>query len=85
MNHPRTNFLEILRERLQVQGGKIYRHMQMFAFSKIIMFQAFLGIRVKFVRWDENSLAGVKIHQVDTNETVKCVESNTSYNSTFLN
>ena len=61
---------------------KIFRPVKMLIFALIIVFLTFLGLRVKFSRWDKNSLGGQKIHQVDTSETIKCVKSSFDiYNS----
>ena len=54
-------------------GGGIFRPK---IIVTIIVFLTFLGFGVKFSRWGKNSLYGVKIHQVGTSKTVKCVGSN---------
>ena len=47
--------------------------MKMLVLAIIVVFLTFLGLGIKFARWGEISLAGVKIHQMGTSETVKCV------------
>ena len=57
---------------VQIRGG-IFRPTKMLAFAMIIVFLTFLGLGIKFSRWGKNPLDGVKIHQVDTSETVRYV------------
>ena len=49
---------------------------KMLVFAMIIAFLKFLGLGIKFSRWDKKSLGRGKIHQVGISETVKCVGSN---------
>ena len=56
-------------------GGKTFQPTKMLVFAMVIMFLTFLGLEIKFSRWGKNLLGGVKIHQVDTSETVRYVRS----------
>ena len=56
-------------------GGKLST-LEKLVFATIIVFLTFLGLGVKFSRLSKNSLGGVKIHQVGTIGTVKCVGFN---------
>ena len=39
----------------------------------IIVFLKLLGLGLKFFRWGEKSIGRIKLHQVGTSVTVKCV------------
>ena len=57
----------------------------MLVFAMVIVFLTFLGLWIKFSRWDKNSLGGVKIHQVGTSETVSMLGPALDiYNSIFV-
>ena len=56
-------------------GGKIFRPTKMLVFAMVIVFLTFSRLGINFSRWGNNSLGGVKIHQVGTSETVRYVRS----------
>ena len=56
--------------------GEISRLLRMFAFAIILHVSDIFGMGIKFFRWGKTSQREVKISQVGTSETVKCVGSN---------